>query len=151
MFRYLEVRRQLVGSEDAQFDLREADLQVLEVVTFWRSCIFIGLLVQVFIHLLQLCSHRTLSWFKIYLHPSHRYQEWQAAEDTPASVCPHPKKLSSLRSSFSSMTTVKCRAVTMRCCENVTVKNQSTHFFPLFSLARVWRPEHSNQITCNQF
>lgn len=52
--RYLEVRRQLVGGEDAQFDLREADLQVLKVVSFGRSCIFVGLLMKVFTHLLQL-------------------------------------------------------------------------------------------------
>lgn len=56
--RYLEVRRQLVGGEDAQFDLREADLQVLKVVSFGRSCIFAGLLMKVFTHLLQLYKYK---------------------------------------------------------------------------------------------
>lgn len=44
--------------EDAQLDLREADLQVLKVVSFGRSCILVGLLVKVLSHLLQLCFHK---------------------------------------------------------------------------------------------
>lgn len=53
--RYLEIGRQLVGGEDAQFDLREADLQVLKVVARGRSGRLAGLLVQVFVQSLQLC------------------------------------------------------------------------------------------------
>lgn len=41
--------------EDAQFDLREADLQVLKVVTFGWSGILTGLLMQVFIQFLKFC------------------------------------------------------------------------------------------------
>lgn len=52
---YLEIRRQLVRGKDTQFDLRETDLQVLKVVTFERSCILVGFLMDVFIQLLQLC------------------------------------------------------------------------------------------------
>lgn len=55
MLSYLEIRRELVRGEDAQFDLREADLQVLKIVTFGRSRVLAGLLVDVFIQLLQLC------------------------------------------------------------------------------------------------
>lgn len=47
-----------MGGEDAQFDLREADLQVLKVVTFGRSCIFVGLLMKVLTHLLQLYKYQ---------------------------------------------------------------------------------------------
>lgn len=36
----------------------------------------------------------------------------------PASICPYPKKLSSLSRSFSSTMTVKRRAVTIRCCKH---------------------------------
>lgn len=52
---YLEIRRQLVRGEDAQFDLREADLQVLKVITFGWSGILTGLLMQVFIQFLKFC------------------------------------------------------------------------------------------------
>lgn len=55
MLSYLEIRRQLVRGEDTQFDLGETDLQVLKVVTFWGSCTLVGLLMDVFIQLLQLC------------------------------------------------------------------------------------------------
>lgn len=41
--------------EDTQFDLREADLQVLKVVPFGRSGTFVGLLMEVFVQPLQLC------------------------------------------------------------------------------------------------
>lgn len=54
MWGYLEIRRQLVGGEDTQFDLRQTDLQVLKVVTFGSSCILTELLMEV-IQLLQLC------------------------------------------------------------------------------------------------
>lgn len=47
-----------MGREDAQFDLREADLQVLKVVAFGRSRIFAGLLVKVLSHLLQLWKYK---------------------------------------------------------------------------------------------
>lgn len=57
MLDYLQIGRQLVRCEDTQFDLRETDLQVLKVVTFRRSCILTGLLMEVFIQLLQLCIH----------------------------------------------------------------------------------------------
>lgn len=50
-------------SEDAQFDLREADLQVLKVVSFGRSCILAGLLMRVFSHLLQLCFSKRMLIF----------------------------------------------------------------------------------------
>lgn len=49
--------------EDAQFDLREADLQVLKVVSFGGSCILAGLLMKVFSHLLQLCFRERLLIF----------------------------------------------------------------------------------------
>lgn len=35
--------------KDAEFDLREADLQVFKVVAFRRACFLAGPLVQVFI------------------------------------------------------------------------------------------------------
>ncbi len=47
-------------SEDTQFDLREADLQVLKVETFGRSSVLIGLVVEVFIQLLQLCINKKI-------------------------------------------------------------------------------------------
>lgn len=47
--------------EDTQFDLRKADLQVLKVVPFGRSCVLVGPLINVFIQLLQLCIHYTWS------------------------------------------------------------------------------------------
>lgn len=50
--------------EDAQLDLREADLQVLKVVALGRSHVFVGLLMEVFIQLLQLCfpCNQDLFW-----------------------------------------------------------------------------------------
>lgn len=120
---YLEIRRQLVRGEDTQFDLGEADLQVLEVVTFGRSSILVVLLVEVFIQPLQLCSRYSFIFIitLCFLTTSHMLT-MTPTNDPPASVCPYPKKLSSLSSSFSSMLTVKRRAVTMRCCEHITLR-----------------------------
>lgn len=54
---YLQVRRQLVRGEDAQLELREADLQVLKVVTFGCSCVLTGLVMEVLVRCLQLCTN----------------------------------------------------------------------------------------------
>lgn len=45
-----------MGGEDAQFELREADLQVLKVVTFGSSSVFTGLFMEVLVQRLQLCT-----------------------------------------------------------------------------------------------
>lgn len=50
-----------MGGEDAQLDLREANLQVLKVVAFGWSCVLAGLLLQVVPHRLQLCGQRQVS------------------------------------------------------------------------------------------
>lgn len=69
---YLEIRRQLVRGKDTQFDLREADLQVLKVVTFGRSCILVWLLMEVFIQPLQLCIHHNNDFIFVLLN-KHRF------------------------------------------------------------------------------
>lgn len=45
-----------MGGEDAQLELREADLQVLKVVTFGSSSVFTGLFMEVLVQRLQLCT-----------------------------------------------------------------------------------------------
>ena len=57
--RYLEVRGQLVGGEDTEFDLREADLQVLKVVALGVGQVLAGPLVHVLVQLLQLWVRTT--------------------------------------------------------------------------------------------
>lgn len=51
--------------EDAEFDLRQADLQILKVIAFTGSSILTGPLMQVFIQFLQLCKNN-----RFYLHQS---------------------------------------------------------------------------------
>lgn len=52
---YLEIQRELVGSEDTQLDLRHTDFQIFKVVSFLSSALFNNLLMEVLIILFNLC------------------------------------------------------------------------------------------------
>lgn len=65
---YLEIQRELLGSEDAQLDLRHTDFQIFKVVSFLSSALLNNILMEVFIICFNLCiqtKHRNQKQLKI--------------------------------------------------------------------------------------